>query len=129
MQFADKKEYAAFCREATAAMAEVAEKYGVTVRFGNGRYNDQAATMKLEVTNKTATGEAQDKSAIDFKALAPLYGLVAEDLGREFRRGGKTFKISGLNRRAKTMPILAKCLQDGKTYKFAEDIVTLALKK
>ena len=129
MQFYDKVEYNAFCREATAAMAAVAEKYGVTVKFGSGRGSEQSITMKLEVTNKTATGEAQDKSAIDFKALAPMYGLVATDLGRTFSRGGKTFKITGLNRRAKTMPIQAKCLQDGRGYKFAEDIVQLALKK
>jgi len=128
MQFADKNEWRAFSTEATAALAAVAQKYGVTAKFIGGSYDRSGATatMKVEVVNKTATGEVQDKRAVDFKALAPLYGLKAEDFGREFKHGGRIFKISGLNRRAKTMPILATC--GGQGYKFSSSVVAACLK-
>lgn len=119
MQFGNRNEFRAFSMDINAALVEVAKKYGVTIDTGNGRYNGDAMTLKLEITNKSATGETQDKYAVAFKQRAYIYGLAATDLGRSFvsRVSGKTFVIAGLNSRAKEYPIIA-IGQNGKRYKF-----------
>jgi hypothetical protein len=99
-------------------LAEFGEENGINVKLGNATYSDSNATFKLEVADINEDGEALTKEATNFKIYASRNHLTAEDFGATFCSRGKTFEICGLNTRAHKMPILAKCKEDGKTYKF-----------
>ncbi len=96
------------------ALAEVAEKYGLTVEVRGGSYDSTSFRPKVEF--KTA-GAAED----EFRTYATMYGLEPDDFGKEFTSKGRKFRISGLATRSRTYPILATDIASSKTYKFTAE--------
>ena len=106
------------------ALAAVGEELGVNLQLGNCRYTPgESFTFKLEGLALGEDGKAVSKEASDFVMLATSFGLKPEDLGKEFVSRGETFKITGLNLKAKKYPIQAEMLSNGKSYKFPADTV------
>ena len=114
------------CRK---ALEPVAEKYGLTLDDkGRTFYRDRLPVMfQLLIPQKDADGNEMDSKAKDFVRLAAAYGLSKDDYLAEFRSNGRTFRITGLNHRARGYPVLAEDVQTGKTYKFAVGRVRTAL--
>ncbi len=106
--------------EALRAVKEVADRHGIVVELGNGRYDPNIGTFDLKV--KFALEGSERK---DFERWATILGLDPEDFGKKFINGGKTFRISGIAPRSKTYPILAT--SGGKTYKFRVESVRAGL--
>lgn len=107
------------------AVAPVAKRHNVEIRFTGGSFTDSNASLKLEIATVAEDGTVSTRKADDFRRLAKFYGLKATDLGREFGMRGEKFTISGLSPRAKKFPVLA--IRDGTTYKFAAEDVVRAL--
>ena len=105
------------------ALAAVGKELGVNIKTGNCRYSSSTFTFKLEGIDLGEDGKAVSKGASDFVMLATSFGLKPEDLGKEFVSRGETFKITGLNLKAKKYPIQAEMLSNGKNYKFPADTV------
>lgn len=116
--------------DALKALQEVADKYGITLSQGRSTYsNGDTGTLKFEMVLRTqdADGNVLSRQALDFQKHASLYGLDPSDLGREFDSNGKKYRITGLAGGRSTYPILAENLSNGKTYKFAADIIQFKL--
>ena len=116
--------------EIDAALATVAEKYGISMSIGGIRYDADGSNFhtKLEAAIIGDGGVTLDGRAKDFQLNAHLFGLSADDLGRQFTSGSKSMTITGFNTRARKAPFLAKCREDGKTYRYEADYLKMLLK-
>lgn len=117
--------------ECEEALRPIAEKYGLTLDQKGRTYRRDALPVmfQLLVTEKDEDGNALSAMAKDFQNMAPLFGLEPDDLGKEFTRAGKTFRITGLKPRSRKYPVLAENVKTGKTYKFPAETVKEALKR
>jgi hypothetical protein len=107
--------------EIDAALAVVAEKHGMTFTRAGGRFSDTTYTPKVSFS---IVGESGIPA--DFARNAQYFGLTEDDYGREFTTYRGTYKITGINLRAKKYPITAECLRTGKGYKFPVSAVGAA---
>lgn len=100
--------------EATEALLAIAEAHGLTLKQERGSYDPDAGSF----TGKWSfVCVSEDGIPSDFARNAALFGLKAEDYGREFRTFGGTFTLCGIKPRNRKYPILGKCVRTGKTYK------------
>lgn len=92
-----------------AAIADVAKKHGVEFVPAGGTYDPTSSEGRLSIRIRTA---GIDPEAARYTEAAASVGLKAEDLGRTFTQGRKTYTIVGLSRSYKV------CLKDtdGKPY-------------
>ena len=105
--------------------ADLSSFGNVSVSLGRMRYEREdifPVSVSLEVANKSEDGSVLSSKAKDFQRNAHLYGLKSEMLGQTFVCNGKTFTITGLNTRARKMPIQAND-ENGSGYKFTADQV------
>lgn len=111
------------------ALDIVGRKYNLEVTARNARYSNNEMTVRFVFRTKTtdADGNRVTPEANAFKAQAWLHGLKPEDLGKVFKSGDKTFKITGLVPRRRKYPIQATCVENGKGYKFGANQVVAAL--
>ncbi len=108
--------------EIEAAVQAVAQKHGISIKRGRGKYDRQACSLTLEISTIAADGTVQSREAAEFKRYASLFGFRPEDLGRSFKSNGKTFTIAGVNPKGRVRPVLATG-DDGKTYTFRPEDV------
>ncbi len=114
--------------EVKAAMAKIAESYGVNVTMGRSVFDDSSATFKVECSVLGENGQVITKEAKSFTTYARLFQLEPEDLFREVFIAGKTLKIVGLKVNSPKFPVL---LQDanGVMYKYSATAVQSLLNK
>lgn len=117
--------------ECGAALEAVAAKYGLKLERKRCTYHvdSMPVAFQLITVELDANGNAMDSRAKDFIKYASAYGLSEKDFLAEFRSGAKTFRICGFKPKARKYPILAECVQDGKTYKFPVERVKRALEQ
>lgn len=113
--------------EIKQAIAEIESKYGIQARFVGGRYTDKLATMKLEVSVLDESGKAFDKYAEQYNQYKGLYGFT-QSLGDMFTSNGRTYKLTGLNRRNSKYPVLGELVGTGAKYKFPTTVLKPANK-
>lgn len=123
----DKATAKELAKEIEATLLGIADRYGIQIKAGGGSFTNSSLTFKLECAVIGDNGEVQSREVEDFKRFANVYGLAADDLGKEFASNGKRFKITGLRTKARTKPILATNVQDGKLYIFAAESVARKL--
>lgn len=126
----DRTAVRAVMNECEVALQAVADKHGLKLVRKNVsfRENECPVAFKLLTVTTDSVGEVVTPEAQDFKRCAAMFGLKAEDLGREFTApSGKRFRICGAKPRNRKYPILAKCVMTDKVYKFPEDQVVDAL--
>jgi len=116
-----------------AALAEVAKEFGLDVKVGGGKYDPGAGTFAPKVEFF-----ANDSAERDFKRIigtVPVdyatgigsFVFTEDDWNVTFKSHGKTFSLCGVNPRSPKYALSAKCLDDGKTYKFTASSVARAL--
>ncbi len=106
------------------ALVSTARDLGVSIKVLNGSFSDSNYTAKFEVSVINEDGTILSRKAQAFIDEAWRYGLKKEDLGREFIDCGKSYRITGLNTKARKMPITAECVVGGNgNYKFPADRV------
>lgn len=106
--------------EVGKALAAALEPFGLSVKVSGGTFAEGKFTPK--VTISVAGGEQ-----VEFARLASLVHLEADDYERVFTSNGRSFRISGINLKARTYPVNAVCVEDGKNYKFSASKVRVAL--
>lgn len=107
----------------TAALQEVAERFGLTVQFKGGRYDPTVGTYKPKIEFHAA-GSARKS----FEEKAWQVGLKPDDFEKTFASRGEFFQIVGINTRAHRFPIIAsKVGQPDRRFKFPEETVRTAL--
>ena len=112
------------------ALKGVADKFGITIKRKSGTFSENNYTIKIEASVIGENGLAISKEAEAFKQMAQYYGLAASDLNKKFTNwSGKEYQIVGLATKSSKYPILAKEIDSGKTFKFAEKQVQDLLNK
>lgn len=93
-------------------------------------YSPGNCTTKFQFAQVTEDG-AMTKERQDFESYAGSYGLDPDDFGAEFTTfRGDTYRIIGLNTRARKYPIVAeKVGNGGGRYKFPAEQVKNALER
>lgn len=99
----NKVYFANFRADVKEALKSVEEKYGVEIECGNITYSEDRFDLKIK-----AVKAGVDIRKIEFERLCYRHGLKPEDYGREFIYEGNTYKITGINKNAKTYPIITK---------------------
>lgn len=78
----------------------LAREHGLILLQKKHTYSKWKSRIELEVAIEREDGVVMDGHAESFLERCSDYGLAAEDLGRPFRHGDKTFRIIGLRPRA-----------------------------
>lgn len=109
--------------EAEAALAAVAEKYGMTLSRGNGRFSPDRLTVKFDFAMATEAGAPSD-----FAQKAKMVGLPEDCFGKVFISGGTRYTITEINLRRRKYPVSGTGPQGGR-YKFTADTVRWGLER
>ena len=82
------------------AFREVEEAHGIKLNIGNISYEDTTfrTTLKASIVNER--GIVEDRERTDFTKFATMFDLNPEWLDKEIVLSGRTFTITGLNRKA-----------------------------
>ena len=106
-------------RDKLQSMVEM-EGYEVTV--GIASFNDDEVTFKLNLRVEGASSQAEK----DLEQWAKIHNL---DLTKTARIDGKTFRLSGFRRKARTKPYLMKDIASGNEYIATPDTVKMHFSK
>ena len=93
------------------ALQGVSEKYGITMKLGNGHFGGLRGDYKLELTTTGEDGETAERQ--DFERHASAFGLRPEWYGKTFQGNGFTYTITGILPRKRKMPIAVTRESDG----------------
>lgn len=104
--------------EVLKALVPAEQKFGVKFAFRGGRFDSTTATVKLEIAT-VSDGQVNTREMADFLHYAPMFGVKAEDLGRQFTTMGRTYTLVGLNPRGNKYPFICE-RSDGRQFKFTE---------
>jgi|TARA_R110000787_G_scaffold150692_3_gene264611 hypothetical protein len=110
--------------EIDKSLAELSERFGITLKIGNIRYDDDTFTSKIEASLVGADLKANDWSKHFWR-----FGMEEDWLGRtfEYDGDGQDYKIVGLKSRARKNQILIERL--GKTYRVDAAMICLKMGK
>ena len=89
------------------------EQFNVTV--GNASFNDDEATFKLNIREKSSKSQSEK----DLELYSNMHNL---DLEKVSELDGKTFKLSGFRRKARSKPYLIKQVGTDKEYIITTEI-------
>ena len=104
--------------EIDTALSAIAKRHGLTMRLGKITYAETSFTAKVE-----GALEGGSREADTFKALAHLYGMKAEHLGKSFAVSGVVYKLVGLAARERKQPFLCENVLSKKRYWLPESVV------
>ena len=124
----DRATCANISKRIAAALAPLAEEFGLSITPGRGSFTATTFSLRLEVATKSTDGQVQSRETQAFAQHAHLFGLNPADLGRKFIASGREFVVSGLNTRARSKPVIATSTSDGRQYKFAAETVVMMLR-
>jgi len=82
--------------ELRAAVEAIAAKHGLKVKTGGGKFSAASFTPRVEFLVVGEVEGANKKEEDSFKALAGIYGLQSEMLGKTFKVGGDSYRVLGL---------------------------------
>lgn len=110
----DKAQAKALGAATQAALEEVAEKFGLTVKVSGGSFDPAAGTFKPKVEYVAA-----DSERLTFERLAPAFGVDPALYGTTFVEAGRVFTVAELNTRAQRFPLVARD-ESGRAFKFTD---------
>jgi len=109
--------------EIIEALKPIMEKHGLEVSMAGGRFDpntNYTAKVKMQIVTDGGV-------PADFVKRAPMYGLTADDYGKEIRlNNGKMAKVTSINTRRPKYPI-SVTTADGKGYKMNAPSVLMQL--
>lgn len=103
--------------ELSKAIADVLNKHGMSGDFVSGNYSEAGFQLTLKAQLKDV-GNGKSGAQLEYEIHARKFGIDPKSFGKTFTSQGKTFRIVGINPRARTMPILAIEIATGVEYKF-----------
>lgn len=105
MQF-NRKNLPAFRADIDAALAALETKHGVKFELGRITFTESNFRVKLECTSAAdKSGNSVDPRKVKFDANTWRYNISTAAFGQTFTKGGRKYKIVGLNPRAKKYPL------------------------
>jgi len=89
----EKENVRALSTEATEAVKKALAKYGITVKYGGGKYGEQEFNLKLTLQCESDDGETQ--SMKDYRRYAEARDLPIQMLGASLTINGDTYQVTG----------------------------------
>ena len=113
--------------ELNEAVRSIAEKHGLTIQFGNAKYDNLTATYQVNA-NFAAT-EGFDPAKEIWDTHCQFAGLEKDDFGKTFSFLGEVelYKITGYNPKARTNNILIQRVHDKKEFVCSAQQVRMGL--
>jgi hypothetical protein len=109
----DRTNATALMNAIKAACAQVEADFGVKIQCAGGTMDGATLKAKFACTvSDTAAKEADERRK--FGQAAFLFGLKAEDYGREFTWAGRTMRLVGIEHRRTRFPLLCREVLTGK---------------
>ena len=105
------------------AIAAIAAEENVSIAFGSISFNSAYYTTSMKVT----TLEKNEKVSNVHTAICKSLGFTQNILGMTFEGKNGTMKIYDIKTRNRKYPIIAECLQDGRSYKYSKEHIKLKL--
>ncbi len=102
--------------DALKALQVVAEKHGLKLSAGKGRFDDEHCALKFEFAHTVGNGDSL-KTTKDWETLVEGTKLEGKKLGLKFRANGTTYTVTGVKLSRYVYPISGKGPQGG-AYKF-----------
>ena len=106
--------------ESEKALAEIAKKYGVTIKGAGGSLGSNDFTMKMKVE---LVGVKKTYDPYVYTAL----GLPENVIGKTFVSRGEKYEITEISTRSPKYPVIARNSK-GKGFKFTVDSVNRLIK-
>lgn len=110
--------------EAMQALAEVAEKYGLTLVRERGSFDHGGGSFTFKASFKVMTESGQPA---EFARQARMLGLPEDCWGAELEMGRGMCKITGLNLRARKYPVLTEMMNGDRGYSYQAGSIKRAL--
>jgi hypothetical protein len=110
------------------AAQEVAKKYGVVAARRSGSFSDMQFTTKIEFAI-TETADGKSPAQVEFERYAKIFGLEAEDYGKEIVLQAERFTIAGIRPKASKNCISIKRVSDGKGFVCSVEVVNRKLNR
>lgn len=117
-----KKEIDTLAAAIDAALKQVGEQFNVNIKTKGASYDATNVTFKLSCDVIGENGEIETQEAKTFKLYAELIGFKKDDLGKEFKHGRDTFRITGYKPKSKN-GLIANKVGTTLNYKFAPELV------
>lgn len=106
------------------ALKPVKQKYGLTtLELQNITFNESSFTARLAAALPAHSKQQKKYNAELVKQFAKHNGLPQDMLNRTFISNGKPHTITGIEIRNPKFPIITKCSDDGKSYKFTVQMI------
>jgi hypothetical protein len=109
-----------------SSLADLAQAEGLVISFAGARFTDSSLRLTLNLSVVDDTGTVLTPEHVAWTQLATTFGLNPEWLGQEFTYSGNRYRVIGLNRRARRMPVKTVQVASGKPYKFPAALVKYA---
>ena len=119
--FSNRSDLKAINNDINEALKAVGEKYGITMKCGNGSYDANKYSVKVECQIKGV-----DININTFNTYCKLYGLEETDYKRIFQYKTKKYQIVGIKPRTK-YPISCIRLDNNAFVSFTQDCVLNSL--
>lgn len=96
------------------ALTVIAEKYGIEITTGNGRFGGGGLDASFTLLLKTTGENGETAESRNFKLYADKYGMDIAWLGQSFNHpGGDSYTIAGINPKRRKYAILVIRDKDG----------------
>lgn len=109
------------------ALLSVSQKYKIAFKVGSMTFSDNEFRAKLEAviqsSNSSGMSVKQIQALENVKKYGFMFNIKETDLGKTFTSNGDTFKFVGIMPNRPKFPILGEDVNNGKLYKFNEEIV------
>lgn len=113
-------------RRAEAALAPLAEEFGLTLTPKGSSYDDTVLRLRVELgIRQLADGRSSDQA--QFEKYCVIYGLSPKEFGREFDYCKDRYKIVAVQPSRDKRPIVGARTRDGKRFLFEPEQVQNAL--
>lgn len=124
MEKIDKRAAGEIAAAAEEALTEVAEKFGLEVKFRGGKYDPQVGEYHPKFVFSLPGSEERE-----FARVAWEFGLSEDDFGTVFTSRGEEYRLKALSTRRPKYPVVGERVKDGKLYKFPEKVLEQLLSK
>lgn len=114
--------------ELDKVLTEFGDKHNLKFVIPNIGYTANEFHTKLTCSLKVKPdGKTFDPELENFDKYHKMYGLQKSDLGKTFEMKGRSFKITGLNPKRRTCPLVIKDLGNNKSYQTEVDSYLLRI--
>jgi hypothetical protein len=117
--------------EIDSALGEVSKKYGITMKLGRITYSADtfAGKVSAAIVGDNVENDEEALYAAELGRSGYYYGMDKSMYGRLVPIYGKTYKVVGLRRGARTKPLIMRNMADNKMYRFPIDPYVELIKK